>query len=142
MIVHATNPEQQTHLLTFIAMKVGVEPKAMVGDMPFHAMGAVRNSHLAGVAVFTNFRRHSIEVHVCGEPGWVTRADLAQLFGYPFQHLNVLRLWCLVARNNKKARRFAERLGFQVKCVADDEFGEGKDGIVFAMKRKDCKWLR
>lgn len=113
-----------------------------MGSMPFHAMGSIRDGHLVGVALFTNFRGESIEAHVCGGPGWVTRADLAHLFGYPFQQLGVLRMDLCIARNNRKARRFAERLGFQVKCVADDAFGEGRDGVVYSMRRKDCKWLR
>lgn len=142
MIVHARTPQQKAQLLEYITLAVGVTPRAMVGDMPFHAMGSIRDDKLVGCALFTNWRGHSVEAHVCGGPGWVTRGDLAELFAYPFGHLGARRIMLVIARNNRKARRFAERLGFRVKCVADDEFGEGKDGIVYAMNRKDCKWLR
>ena len=118
-----------------------MDPEKLVGDMPYHAAASVRDDKLMGVALFTSFRGQSIEAHVCGKPGWVTRADLRDLFAYPFQHLDVLRVWSVIARNNKPARSFIERLGFQVKCVLDDEFGEGKDGILYAMRRKDCKWI-
>lgn len=142
MIVHARTPEQEEHLAAFIARAIGMEPKKLVGDMPYHALASIRADKLMGVVLFTSFREQSIEAHVCGEPGWVTRADLAEMFGYPFQHLGVLRVWSVIARNNKPARSFIERLGFKVKAVLDDEFGEGKDGILYAMRRKECTWLR
>jgi RimJ/RimL family protein N-acetyltransferase len=141
LIVHAQTPDQRAQLLTYIAQKIGYAPRDLVGDMPYHAAGSIKDGRIVGGALFTNFRRHSIEVHVCGEPGWVTRGDLKSLFWYPFVHLGCLRLWCLIARNNKPSRSFCERLGFKVKCVSDDEFGPGKDGIVYAMKRSECKWL-
>jgi L-amino acid N-acyltransferase YncA len=142
MIVHARTPEQEAQLATFIAQAIGMEHKKLVGDMPYHAMASIRESKLLGVVLFTSFREQSIEAHVCGKPGWVTRADLAEMFAYPFRHLGVLRVWSVIARNNKPARSFIERLGFRVKCVLDDEFGANKDGILYAMRRGECKWLQ
>jgi hypothetical protein len=141
MIVHARTPEQESQLATFIARAIGMEPQKLVGDMPYHAMASVRDDQLMGVVLFTSFREQSIEAHVCGKPGWVTRADLKDMFAYPFEHLGVLRVWSVIARNNKPARTFIERLGFSVKCVLDDEFGLNKDGILYGLRRKECKWL-
>jgi hypothetical protein len=134
LIVHARTPEQEAQLAAYIARAIGIEPKKLVGDMPYHAMASIRDDKIMGVVLFTSFREQSIEAHVCGKPGWVTRADLAAMFGYPFQHLKVLRVWSVIARNNKPARSFIERL--------DDEFGLGKDGILYAVRRSECKWLR
>lgn len=142
MIVHARTPEQEAQLATFIAKAIGIEPQKLVGDMPYHALASVRDDTLMGVVLFTSFRKQSIEAHVCGKPGWVTRGDLTEMFAYPFRHLGVLRVWSVIARNNKPARSFIERLGFRVKTVLDDEFGEGKDGILYAMRRRECQWLR
>ena len=142
MIVHARTPEQEAQLATFVARAIGIELKKLVGDMPYHTLASVRAEKLMGVVLFTSFREQSIEAHVCGKPGWVTRSDLADMFGYPFQHLKVLRVWSVIARNNKPARSFIERLGFRVKCVLDDEFGRGKDGILYAMRQGECRWLR
>ena len=141
MIVHARTPEQKEQLLAYAAQRIGYEPRALVGDMPYHAVGSIRDGRLMGAVVFMNWRRHSLEWHVAGQPGWLSRADLRELFSYAFVHCKCLRLWCLVARNNKRTRGFAERLGFKVKCVLDDEFGEHKDGIIYSMKRGDCKWI-
>lgn len=142
MIVHARTSEQEAQLAAYIARAIGMEPSKLVGDMPYHALASIRDDKLMGVVLFTSFREQSIEAHVCGKPGWVTRSDLAEMFAYPFEYLGVLRIWSVIARNNKPARSFIERLGFKVKCVLDDEFGESRDGILYAMKRRDCKWLR
>lgn len=142
MIIHARTPEQEHQLAAVIASAIGIEPKKLIGDMPYHALASVRNDRLMGVVLFTSFREQSIEAHVCGKPGWVTRGDLAEMFRYPFEHLGVLRVWSVIARKNKPARTFIERLGFSVKAVLDDEFGPGKDGIMYALRRKECQWLR
>lgn len=141
MIVHAQSPEHEYHLASHLAARIGIDVRDLVGDMPYHAIGIVRGDKLLGVVLFMNYRRQSIEVHLCGAPGWLSRGEIGELFAYPFERLGCLRLWCLIARNNKQARKGAERLGFKVLGVAQDEFGEGKDGIVYSMRRRDCKWL-
>ena len=142
MILAAQNPSERQSLLRYLAQQIGEEPRALVGDMPYCAFASVRDERLLGVVVFLNYRRQSMEFHLTGAPGWVTRAEIRQLFTYAFDVLGVLRLWCMIRRNNKQARKGAERLGFKVLGVADDEFGEGKDGIVYSMKRSDCRWIK
>jgi hypothetical protein len=141
LIHHARTPEQKEYLVRYLAAKIGMEPQDLVGQMPFHMMASVVDDRLMGAVLVTNYRRQSVECHLAGEPGWVTRKDLRDLFSYPFVTLGCSRLWCVVARNNKRARKFTERCGFNVKAVLDDEFGQGKDGIFYSMNRSDCKWL-
>lgn len=142
MIVPAQNQEERRCLLEYVARRIGEEPRALVGDMPFAAIGVVRDNRILGAIIFLNYRRQSIEFHLAGSPGWLTRGEVATLFAHPFLELGCLRLWCLIRRNNKAARRGAERLGFRVMGVAEDEFGEGKDGIVYSMTRQQCKWIK
>lgn len=142
MIVHPRTPEQRDQLVRYLAARIGEEPAALVGSSPFHIMASVRGDALLGAVLFLNYRRQSMEFHLCGGPGWVTRSEIRELFEYPFNIAGCLRLWCLIRRNNKAARKGAERLGFRVLGVAHNEFGERKDGILYEMCRKDCKWLR
>jgi hypothetical protein len=142
MIAHARTPEQKALLLKYLAERIEMEPKEIVGDMPYHAVAFIRDGLLKAAAVYTNYRRHSIEVNICGEPGCVVRGEIRECFDYAFNHLGVLRIDGIVKRNNKRSRKIVEKLGFKVKCVADDEYGPGKDGIVYAMTRDQCKWLR
>ena len=142
MIFRAETPEQRTHLLAYLAEKVDELPHELVGSSPFQIFAAIRNEKLAGVVLFVNYRRQSIEFHLCGAPGWMTRRDIRYLFSYAFGLNGCLRVWCLIKRKNKQARKGAERLGFRVLGVAHDEFGEGRDGILYEMTRSQCKWIK
>jgi RimJ/RimL family protein N-acetyltransferase len=142
MILAAQNQEERHTLLTYLASRIGETPRSLVGDMPYAALGIIRDERILGAIVFLNYRRESVEFHLCGSPGWLTRGEIKALFAYPFVTLNCLRLWCMVRRNNKPARRGAERLGFKILGVAEDEFGEGKDGVISTMSRANCKWIK
>jgi hypothetical protein len=141
MIVHARTPEQEAQLATYIAKAVGITAKDLIGDTPYHALASVRDDRLMGAVMFINYRGNSVEVNLCGSPGWVTRSEIRELFEYAFRFLGCLRLNCTIRRNNKPARRGAERLGFSVRCVLRDEYGRGKDAILYDLHRDDCKWL-
>jgi RimJ/RimL family protein N-acetyltransferase len=142
MILAAQNQDERRSLLTYLSQRIGETPQNLVGDMPYAAMGIIRDNRILGAIVFLNYRRESVEFHLCGSPGWLTRGEIKALFSYPFITLKCLRLWCLIRRNNKQARRGAERLGFKVLGVADDEFGPGKDGIIYSMSRANCRWIK
>lgn len=142
MIVRAETPEQKAALLAYLSEKVGELPHELAGDMPFQIFGAVKDGKLAGAVMFVNYRRQSIEFHLAGSPGWMSRKDVKYLFSYAFVLNGCLRIWCLIKRKNRKARQGAERLGFRVLGVAHDEFGEGRDGILYEMTRAQCKWIK
>ena len=142
MIQAARNAQEQATLLAYLAERSGETPSYLVGDMPFNIVGVVRGNRILGAICFLNFRRTSMEFHLCGSPGWLSRREIKWLFSYVFCEAKCLRLWCCIRRNNKQARVGAERLGFKVAGVADDEFGEGRDGIVYSMTRAQCQWLK
>ena len=145
MIVAAQTPDEQFRLLSWMARFIGERPEDLVGAMPFKAFGIMREDALIGGCVFLNYRRHSIEFHIGGAPGWAAsmqRADIGALFDYPFHVLGCMRVWCTIQRKNAAARRGAEVLGFKVLGVAGDEFGPGRDGIIYSMRRRECRWIK
>ena len=142
MIVPAVTEADKGLLLHHLSKAIGEPPARIVGDLPFNAVACLRGNRISAVVVFLNYRRESMEFHLAVSPGGLTRGEIRQLFAYPFEQLGVLRLWCLIRRNNKPARSGAERLGFRVIGVCDDEFGAGRDGIMYSMRRGDCRWLK
>ena len=142
MIIPAQTEADRDLLLNYLAEKIGEQPRDIVGDMPFHIIGAVRDNKLCAVICFLNFRRQSIEFHLTVAPGALSLGEIRRLFAYPFEQLQCLRLWCIIRRNNKQARLGAERLGFKVLGVLNDEFGPKRDGILYSMRRADCVWLK
>jgi hypothetical protein len=142
LILPAVTDADKMLLLGHLAKQSGEAPRRIVGDMPFHIICCHRDNRISAVVCFLNYRRTSMEFHVAVSPGGVTVSEIRQLFSYPFEQLGVLRLWSVVRRNHKAARSGAERLGFKVQGVAHDEFGPGKDGILYSMRRADCPWLK
>ena len=142
MILPAVTDADKGLLLAHLAQAIGETPKDIVGDLPFQVVGCVKANKLTAVIVFLNYRRESMEFHLTVAPGGVSIGEIRALFAYPFEQIGVLRLWCVIRRNNKPARLGAERLGFKVIGVLNDEFGPGKDGILYSMRRKDCAWLK
>src|SRR5262245_25256670 len=142
MIVAANSNEERHTLLVHLAASIGETPQSLVGAMPFAMFGIVRDNRILGAICFLNYRRESIEFPLYCSPGWLNRGEIRSLCAYPFVTLNCRRLWCLIRTKNEDARRGAERLGFKVLGTAEDEFGEGEDGVIFSMKRSDCRWIK
>ena len=141
MIIPARTKEERRDLVVYLANKIGTTPTRLMGEVPFEVLGATRGNEIVGAIYYTNFRRSSIEMGWAGEKGWVTRAHLREIFGYPFNQLGCLRVWGLIHRHNKESRTLAEKLGCRVVGVADDEYGEGQDAIIYSMKRSACRWI-
>lgn len=144
MILPAITESDRAALLAYMGARIGEKPEDLVGAMPYRALAIIRDGLLLAGVVFLNFRRTSIEFHLAGDPGWAAsmpRADIEALFAYPFVELGCLRVQCTIKRNNKPARRGAEVLGFRLLGVAHDEYGPGKDGMIYSMRRRDCRWI-
>jgi len=141
MIVPARTKEERRDLVVYLAHKIGTTPARLMGEVPFEVLAATRGSTIVGAIYYTNFRTSSIEMGWAGEKGWVTRAHLREIFGYPFNQLGCLRVWGLIHRHNKESRTLAEKLGCRVVGVADDEYGVGQDAIIYSMKRDACRWI-
>lgn len=120
-----------------------------LGDDPwdgYEGIGVVKDRKLIGGVVYTEWReiakgQHDCRMHCAGEPGWLTRASLKAFFNYPFNQLKCVRVTAIVTKANKRARDLNERLGFRMEGCIKDGFGTGKDGILFGMTRRDCRWI-
>jgi hypothetical protein len=84
----------------------------------------------------------SVAMHSrCDAPEKVSRKWLWAIFDYPFNHLAVKRVAGLVPASNLQAQRTNEHLGWKRETTLADYFPDG-DGIVYIMRRADCRWLR
>ncbi len=140
MIVTPTNPQDKAGLVQFMARKLAMTPHELVGPVPFEIVGTVHRGRLMGAVLYTGFRGNSMEMACVGEPGWLTRGDLRDIFAYPFIQLSVMRVWSCVPRNNAASRELATRLGFRLVGVADNEFGP-VDGIIYSLTKAKCRWI-
>jgi len=81
-------------------------------------------------------------------PRWCTRGVLSALFGYPFNQLKARRVTAIIARRNKRARKFVVRLGFQLEGTLRRGWAarSGDKAVVdaaciYAMFPDRCRWI-
>ncbi len=110
--------------------------------MPYEAAAIVRRDRFAGGVLYTNYRDTSIEMGWAGEPGWATRANLHDMFAYPFIQLGCLRAWGCVRRSNNASRQFAKDIGCREVGVLEHEYGPGQDGILYTITADKCRWIK
>lgn len=76
----------------------------------------------------------------CDDPKKVTKEFLFAIFDYPFNQLGCKRVTGLVPSDNLRAQEVNEKLGWKRETVLKDYFLDG-DGIVYVMRKEDCRWL-
>lgn len=82
------------------------------------------------------------EVSIVVLPGvTLTRANLRTMFSVPFEAVGLARLTCLVAKKNKRSRRFVERLGFTLEGAMKRGFDGHRTACIYGMTREDCRWI-
>ncbi len=108
----------------------------------YNALGVVRKGILLGGVVYHNYRGHDIEVSAAFDsPRYASRETLRQFFSYPFIQLRCRRITTITARNNKRARRMDEYMGFKLEGVARKALDGEQDAMVYGMLREECRWI-
>jgi hypothetical protein len=100
----------------------------------------VRDNEILGVVGFDNYNGSSIQMHVAGTPGWLTRKLIWFSFDYPFNVCKVNTIIGVVPSGNIDAVRFNKHLGFRERLVLDGAHPDGSL-IVMTMDRAECRYL-
>jgi RimJ/RimL family protein N-acetyltransferase len=127
--------------LAYVAERIGTNAHALVGTMPYEIGVVSRNGKPMGAVLYSNYRKHSIEITAAGDPGWITRGAIQRTMHYPFIQLGVWTLLALVNRNNTPSRELCRRIGFTELCVIETGGARGRDLILHSMTRDKCLWL-
>ena len=105
------------------------------------AIGWLSKGELVVGVMYDGYTGASIAMHSrCDDPSRVSRKFYQAIFDYPFNQLQVKRVTALVSSANTHAQRIDEKLGFVQEAVLADYFDDG-DGIVYIMRRENCRWL-
>lgn len=141
MIVHLGDPQDRLVALEYLSQRVGIEANALVWNEPWEMLACVRGRTIIGTVMYNSWRGRSIETHWAGEPGWLTRAHLRDIFAFPFIRLGCLRVGGIIRRKNRTARKAAERIGFKLEGVAEKGFEDGTDAMLYGMTHDKCRWI-
>lgn len=117
-----------------------------VGDRgfgPCTALGVVRRGSLLGGVVYSMYRGHDVQVHMAFDrPDWALPATLRKLYHYPFKQLGCIRMTAPIGRKNKKMRKLAEWLGFELEGVMRKGLSPSEDLMIYAQMAKNCRWIK
>lgn len=115
---------------------------------PCYAIGIQENGILRGGVIYNNYRADylgkPISIEISGasiDKRCALRHIIKPLLAYPFSHLMVGRVQFTIPKPNKRAREFAERLGFKLEGIARNAHYTGKDAAIYGLLRHECVWL-
>lgn len=125
----------------WVSARMPVQPHAGFG--PCAALGILRDDRLMGGVVFSGFVGHDIQVSGAVDPSFrCSPAALRLILAYPFLQLGCARLSLRTGRRNKRARAFAERLGFRIEGVVRKGLNGSQDAMLYGLLRADCRYLK
>jgi RimJ/RimL family protein N-acetyltransferase len=130
------------------AVKAFVAPRLPHGDghqfrKEDTALGVIRSGKLVGGVVYHDYTGPTVFMSgAFVDPKWALPGTLRALFDYPFNTLKVENFLTATARNNKRARRLDEGLGFELVGMIKNYWGAGKDCALYQMPRSKCRWLK
>ncbi len=134
-------PEQMSFLSRWAAQRM----PNFDGSIPWgpcYPIGFVKDGRLLAVAVYHDYRGHTIMLSGAAESRlWATKPAIRMLFWYPFMDRGVRRVTTITARKNKRARRFNEKVGFTLEGVSPKEYDGKDDACIYGMLRERCRWL-
>lgn len=114
----------------------------------FHsAVGVYKNKVLIGGVVYLNYYdlddkgHYSIDGHVAGKHGWLTKNTLKELFSYPFLKLNCSRIVGCVKGSNSIAIKILDRIGAKLDGIVRSGISSDFDTYIYTITRQDCSWI-
>jgi RimJ/RimL family protein N-acetyltransferase len=110
------------------------------------AVGVATEAKLVAGIVWHNYSPTNpggnIEVSVAADSAlWLRPRILRELLNYPFKQLGCHRITAIVARKNKRSRKFTEHFGFRLEGVVRKGLG-ADDAMIYGMLRPECRWMK
>lgn len=125
----------QSALAAWLCQRIGY-----VGTPHLRCLGAVKDGRLIGCVGYDDWNGASCQMHMAGEPGWLTRSFLRAAFAYPFLEAGCRTVLAVVAASNARALDIDRRLGFREVARLEEAAPDG-DLVVMQLRRNDCRWL-
>lgn len=99
---------------------------------------------MLAVAVFNNWFKHSVELSLATTKGlWATKRFIRAMYEYAFNYGNIIRIHMVSEVSNDEANQGHLRLGHKYEGKLEDWFGEGKDGLIYGLTKRNYlkgKW--
>lgn len=128
-----------------IAKFVAQRSKYMLGGFGLcTAIGVIRHNKLIGGVVYHEYKDAVKSIMVSfafDHPSWITPSVLGSICAYPFIQIGANRVSALVAKKNKRSRKFVEGIGFKLEGCARRAFLDD-DAMLYGLLRRECRWIK
>lgn len=134
--------EDQRGIVEFVCSRVFKQQPAN----SFVGLGAYKDRKLIGGFIYTSYAHihgdfYSLEMHMAGGDGWLTRRTLRQFFAFPFIARKCSRVVGPVLRENTISANMCKRLGCKLDGVLRSGIAAEHDLMLWTMTRADCPWI-
>lgn len=102
---------------------------------PFTTLGIERDGAIIAGVVFNVWTGPDVQITIAAEPGGISRAFLRRVGHYATNELHCIR--ATIETEQAHVADIALRMGGRVEGVKRDLFGEGRDGTVIGILKKD-----
>lgn len=110
------------------------------GFGPCTAIGVESNHRLIAGVVYHEWvpAYSTVQLSIAAtSPMWARPQNINALLAYPFQHLNVFKIWTLVPADNARALKVNRHVGFRHEATLPHQFGPGRHADFASMLRAD-----
>lgn len=140
-MVHFVTDSNQV-MCEWIAKRIkGFTPESF---QPCSTLGIMRQGKIIAALAFNNFQPMPRDIHLtiaAESPAWASRKVLRQIFNYIFIQMGCLRTTVMIAKNNKRARKLAEGVGYKYEGNLRKGFDGINDAMIYGMLHNECRWL-
>lgn len=105
---------------------------------PFTALGVARDGAVVAGIVFNCWTGPDVQLTIAAEPGAMSRRFLRRVGLYITKELGCVR--ATIETEQPSVVDMVERMGGEVEGVKRNLFGEGRDGVVMGVLKKDFRW--
>ena len=147
MIVYPENINQTLQMAEWAGTRLGEPLEAFGFDrhgLPlFQCMGFSRKDKLLCVVIAYHRSKDNIFMAFAADhPRWASKENFAAIGAWVFGQLGVKRITAAVKKNNKRARKFDEGMGFVVEGKIRQAH-DGTDIMIYGLlKDEHEQWLR
>lgn len=135
--------EPQAEIVERLALQIWGTPQSA----RFYGLASFQHDRFLGGFLYSNYKeialgKFSIDMHMAGSPGWLTRRTLREFFAYPFEFCRCARVIGPVLAGNKRSADITRRFGFTLDGVIRSGIAPQYDLMLWTMTRNECRWLR
>lgn len=101
------------------------------------------NNQIKWVIGYNAFIGKTCQMHVVNlTESYTPKGVLFGAFDFPFNHMNLDKVFAIVNSKNTRAMQYDQKLGFIEAIRFPGMHCNGGDLVVFEMNKADCRWIK